>query len=99
MNNAVTEDSLDVLIEKVEKDLLDIIVKELENSKLEPEKAQQLAKDFLALLPINHKVELLQKLHKLSGTYPQAQSVFVKYAVPFEEEETHRKLASMANLI
>ena len=87
------------LLENVEGDLLSAIIENMKHNKITTQEAQQLAKDFLALLPIHDKYDLLKKLKDLGGKYDEAQSVFLKYAKPEEEKDRHEKLVSMAEHI
>ncbi len=99
MTQPSAADPMQPLVAQVEEDLLDQIVKDLENNELSAQQAQKLAQDFLAILPTKDKHDLLIKLRNLGNTYKEAQAVFVKYAVPYEEELRHKKLHKMALLI
>jgi hypothetical protein len=57
--------------------------------------AQKLAKDFLALLPMQDKEDLLHKLNELGKKYHEANAVYVKYAAPYEEEKRQKLLDEM----
>lgn len=83
----------------VEKELLVEIVKRLDEQKMSEVDAQQLAKDFLALLPIQDKKDLLDKLNKFSQANSEAKGVYLKYMVPHEEEDRLRKLELMSQHI
>lgn len=80
----------------VERDLLDQITTHLKQSKMTGEEARKLAKDFLAVLPVQDKEELLGKLKKLGEEFPEAQSVFLKYAKEDEMNTRDQKLSQMA---
>ena len=81
------EDELKTLEESIEKELLDLILKHLEEGTLELEKAQEISKEYLALLPFHDKPELLKKLGSLSSKYQEAQGVFAKFAGGIEKED------------
>lgn len=91
--------SLQALVENVEKELLDEIIKNLEQNTLSEEEAQEIAQEFLALLPIEDKQDLLKKLHELSVDHIQTQPVYLQYAKPFEEEEREKKLKQISHHI
>ncbi|SRR5258706_16405345 len=99
MNQNQPDASLQQLVEQIEKDLLDHIYLGVQDKEISPDEAQQLAKDFLALLPFRDKKDLLDKLNELGKHHKDAQKLYMKYGVPFEEEERHRKLAAMRDHI
>lgn len=78
---------------QIEESLLDQIIADLREGKMILGEAKYLAKDFLALLPVKSKEELLDKLYNLKQTYPQARKVFGNYFQRFEEEKTAQRLA------
>lgn len=63
-------------INNVEDELFEIILKHLEENKIAVDKAQELAREFLAVLPIASQQDLLHKLQALSDTYPEAKEVY-----------------------
>jgi hypothetical protein len=87
------------IIIDIEKDLLLEIIKRVDEQKMTEEQAQQLAKDFLALLPIQDKKDLLDKLSKFSQANNEAAGTYLKYAAPYAEEERLRKLELMSKHI
>jgi hypothetical protein len=84
------------LVEQIEKDLLDEILKNLEQNSITPEQAEKAAKEFLALLPIEDKHQLLEKLGKYSKMHVEGKNLYMKYAAPIEEEERQQKVAEMS---
>lgn len=91
--------SIDPLVEEIEKDLLKHIVENMEQGKITVEKSQQLAKEFLGLLPVVDKQDLLNKLNVLGKSYPEAQAVYLDLALPYEEEQRQQKLQKMSEMI
>jgi len=91
----MADDATKALLEQIEKDLLSAIVENIKEEKMTPEQAEKTAKEFLALLPIEDKHDLLVKLGKFSAGHVEGKSLFIKYAAPIEEEERQKKLASM----
>ena len=65
-------------VEAIEEALLDLMMERLDAEKMTPEQAQQLAKDFLALLPIHDKKELLVKLRQLSEKHVDANELYIE---------------------
>lgn len=91
--------SMDPFLEEIEKKLLEHITGNMEKGKITIEQSQQLAKEFLALLPVADKEDLLKKLSVLGRTYPEAQAVYLDYALPYEEQQRQQKLTKMSELI
>lgn len=94
-----TTDPVQNLVIDVEKDLLYQIMLHMRQRKISKEQAQQLAKDFLALLPVLDKKDLLDKLYQLGQNNPEAKEVYIKYAAPYFEEERLKKLQLMTQHI
>jgi len=90
-----TDMDMALLTVDVEKDLLFYIIVNLEKNSISYEQSQQLAREFLSLLPLHDKQDLLDKLLTVRQKNPGVNEVYVKYAVPFEEEEKQRKLEEM----
>lgn len=95
----MADDSTQALVNAIEKELLLAIVKNLEENNMSKEQAQRLAREFLALLPIHDKHELLEKLSKFSKVHVEAKSLFLKYGAPIEDEERKQKLELMSQHI
>ncbi len=72
----------------VEEELLDIIIKHLENNSLSTDTAKKLASDFLDLLPVKNRVELLEKLKLLGEHYSEAKFV---YSLEFSKDQTEKE--------
>jgi hypothetical protein len=86
-------------VSSVEDELLTLIVQHLEENKLEPAKAQQLARDFLAILPVADQHELLQKLKELGGTYAEAQILYIEELAKIDEMKKDDVLNHMRSAI
>lgn len=80
------------IVTDVEKELLQAIIKNLKANMMTEEQARQVAREFLALLPMQDKKDLLDKLYAFSKKHVEAKGVYLKYAKPFEEEERLKKL-------
>ncbi len=83
----------------VEKELLELILTHLENNKIDADKAQQLAKDFLAILPVADQKDLLEKLQSLSNTYEEAKELYVDELTKVSNEQRDLALTSMRDAI
>lgn len=85
----------------VEKDLLLHIILPLSKNQITYEQAHMLAKQFLSLLPLQDKQDLLGKLQKVGEDYPNIgiNEIYLKYALPYEEEERQKKLETMRDHI
>jgi hypothetical protein len=95
----MADQSMQAITEDVEKDLLEAIIENLEQNKIDTDEAKKVAKDFLSLLPIQDKKDLLEKLNTLSKSHTETQNLYLKYARPIEEEEKQRKLSLMSEHI
>lgn len=84
---------------EVERDLLQEIIKNVKEERMTEAQARQAARDFLAILPLEDKQDLLEKLSEFSRTHVEAKGVFVKYAKPIEEEERLKKISMMSQHI
>jgi hypothetical protein len=93
MKNHIDNKELEKYINDIKQDLLFHIITNLRAEKVTLGQAKYLSKDFLALLPVQDKEEILNKLYSLTSLYGEARAVFVKYIGPFEEEKTMKKLA------
>lgn len=90
-----TSDMLPQLLTSVEKDLLQHIITNLRDRRMNVGEAQKLAHEFLSLLPMADKEDLLQKLNTLGQTYVSAREVYAQYAAPHEEEKRQKLLTAM----
>ena len=90
---------MDDLIKQVEEDLLKHIVANMEKSTLSVEQSQQLARDFLAILPAKDKADLLDKLNGLGQTYDEAKAVYLDFAKPYHAEKREQALSQLSQLI
>ena len=90
-------DQMQNITKKVETDLLNSIINNLKQNNINTDGAKKLAQDFLSLLPIQDKQDLLGKLQLLSTIHTQAQVIYLKYAKPYEEEERQEKLTLISN--
>ena len=95
----MADDAMQAVTTQIENELLDIITQNLEHEKMTVEEAQAIAKEFLALLPLQDKKDLLDKLNKLSHDHGETKGLYLKYVKPYEEEERQRKLALMSEHI
>jgi uncharacterized membrane-anchored protein YjiN (DUF445 family) len=91
--------SMQDIVTDVEKELLQAIIKNLKANLMTEDQARELAREFLALLPMQDKKDLLTKLYSFSQKHVEAKSVYLKYAKPFEEEERVKKLELMSQHI
>ncbi len=90
---------MQTLTEDVEKELLDEIIRNLDQATITVEEAQLVAQEFLTLLPMQDKKDLLEKLYKLSRDHTETKELYLKYAKPIEEEDRQQKLALMSEHI
>lgn len=86
-------------VQVVEKELTDIIVQYLKENKMELLTAQKLAADFLAVLPIQSRADLLQKLKDLSTKYKEVKSVYTHALGKVIQENDEQRLTAMRDHI
>ncbi len=86
-------------IEKVKKELLELIVEHLKQNKINAPEAQQLARDFLAALPIKDQADLLTKLKGLGEKYKEANEVYLEELEKVTDEKRDQTLNSMRDFI
>lgn len=94
-----SQQALQSFVENVERDLLTVIQEHLSKGTLPLEKAQEVAREFLAVLPVHDKAELLMKLSDLGKKYAEAQAVYLKYAAPEDESMRQTRLTAMSGHI
>lgn len=93
------DQSMQALITDVEKELLQTIITNLKSDSMNVEQGRQLAREFLSLLPMQDKKDLLEKLLTFSQKHAEAKGMYLKVAKPFEEEERLKKLEQMSQHI
>ena len=90
---------MQTITKDIEKELLSIIIDNLKQAKMTVEQARSLSREFLALLPLQDKKDLLEKLYKFEVKHGVTKSLYLKFAVPIEEEERQKKLTLMSQHI
>ena len=95
----MADPAMQTITTDVEKDLLAAIIDSLKQNSLQVDQARALAREFLALLPMEDKRDLLDKLYKFSQEHSEVKDIYLKYAKPFEEEDRQQKLALMSEHI
>lgn len=95
----MADQSMQTITTDVEKDLLQAIIDNLKKNSIKIDEARKLAREFLALLPMQDKKDLMEKLYKFSQDHTETKSIYLKYAKPYEEEERQRKLTLMSEHI
>lgn len=86
-------------IDAIEKELLEVIARHLEDNKMDIKTAQKLAKDFLGVLPIQNREDLLTKLKTLGTTYEEAQEVYLQESSKDTVVKEQQALATMSDAI
>src|SRR5258708_36633285 len=95
----MVDQTMQTITKDVENDLLGVIVQNLREHKFKVEQAKQLAREFLVLLPLQDKRDLLEKLYKLELKHSETKAIYLKYAIPIEEEDRLKKLELMSQHI
>jgi hypothetical protein len=85
--------------EAVEKELLDLIIRYLRQSQIDVRTASKLARDFLAVLPMKNRQDLLQKLKDLSENYDAVKLVYQQELSKDEGEREKQALKQMQHAI
>lgn len=86
-------------VEEVKKELLELIITHLKQNKIQASQAQQLARDFLAVLPIKDQADLLAKLKNLGEKYKEANEVYLEELQKATDEKRDQTLNQMRDLI
>lgn len=86
-------------VEIVKKELLELIIEHLKLNKIQADQAQQLARDFLAILPVSDQSDLLQKLKTLGETYKEAEEVYLDELSKATDEKRDMTLNQMRDFI
>lgn len=86
-------------VEEVKKELLELIIEHLKQNKIQATEAQQLARDFLAVLPIKDQADLLSKLKNLGEKYKEANEVYLDELSKASEEKRDQALSLMRDYI
>ena len=86
-------------VKAVEKELLDLIIAHLKANKIEVEKARQLARDFLAVLPVKDQKDLLEKLRSLGEQYEEAKEIYAEELAKVSEGIREQTLNQMRDFI
>ncbi len=97
--NQINPQDFPGLLDQVEKDLMRHIIDNMKNKRMHLEDAKRLAKEFLALLPISDKGDLLDKLNVLSLKYGPAKEIYVKFNGSEEEVKRQKLLSQMRDHI
>ena|SRR3989344_6842098 len=86
-------------VEAVKRELVELIIKHLKENKLPAEKAKKLAEDFLNVLPIKDRQDLLEKLKNLGENYLEAKEVYVDELKRASEKKRIDTLSQMRDHI
>ena len=86
-------------VEAVKRELAELIIKHLKENKLPAEKAKKLAEDFLNVLPIKDRQDLLEKLKNLGENYLEAKEVYVDELKRASEKKRIDTLSQMRDHI
>lgn len=86
-------------VEAVKKELLELIITHLKQNKIQAPAAQQLARDFLNILPIKDQADLLVKLKNLGEKYKEAEEVYLGELEKASEDTRDQVLIQMRDQI
>lgn len=86
-------------VELVKKELLELIIEHLKQNKIEAAQAQQLARDFLAILPIKDQADLLEKLKVLGSKYKEANEIYLGKLEEATNDSTDQALTQVRDQI
>jgi|GEM_PF-4117796 len=87
--------ALATTVESIERELLTEIMQAIQHNEMTPDDAQKLAQEFLRLLPVQDKQDLLAKLRNLGDKNKQAKFVYNSYAAELEEQKRQQTLDIM----
>lgn len=83
----------------IEAELLAMIIQHLKNNQMDVVTASELAKDFLNLLPIQNREDLLSKLKSLGDKYAEAKQIYTTELSVNVEEKERNALRQMSDSI
>lgn len=83
----------------IEKELLELIIVHLKANKIDVEKARQLAKDFLAVLPVKDQKDMLEKLKGLGEQYEEAKQIYSEELAKISDKIREETLTQMRDFI
>lgn len=86
-------------VEEVKKELLELIIEHLKQNKIQADEAQQLARDFLSVLPIKDQADLLSKLKNLGEKYKEANEVYLDELSKASDNQRDQALSQMRDHI
>lgn len=86
-------------VEAIKRELVELIIKHLRENRIPVDKAKQLAKDFLNILPISDQQDLLNKLKNLGDSYGEAKEIYVRELTKASEQNRERALSQIRDHI
>jgi len=86
-------------MDAVERKLLELIVQHLQDNKMDVPTAQKLARDFLSVLPVQSRADLLNKLKNLGEKYDEAKQVYFQESSKDNEAKEKEALYNMTHAI
>lgn len=90
---------MEELTSEVEKKLFACLVEHIKRSQLTVGQAQDMAKEFTALLPAQNKEALINILQRVGEHFSPAQEVYLSYAKSDEENLKEQTLSQVGPLI
>ena len=86
-------------VKVIEDELVEIIIQSLKKNKIDTTQAQNLAADFLAVLPITDQQDLLNKLKYLGQQHPETQPLYVEEITKITNQRRDETLTQMRQAI
>ena len=88
-------DNFSDYVKDVERDLINHIITNMKHREIALEEEKKLATEFLNLLPMTDKEDLLNKLNNLGQKYEEVREVYADFIAPHEEEKRQKMLHAM----
>lgn len=82
-------------LDAIENELLELIARHLQDNKMDAQTAQKLATDFLAVLPIQNRQDLLNKLKNLGEKYGEVKQVYMQ---EFSKDTTAKEQEALTKM-
>lgn len=98
-DTAVRDNGVEKYLEEAEKELLQIIIDNMEKGEMTLDDAHILARDYMALLPVTDKNDLMHKLEEYTNMHPGTQSIVDKVKQLVEVSRSRDTLEKMKHLI
>ena len=93
------KEELEKLTQDVKRDVMYFVISDMRKQQLSMSQAREIAKDLLAIFPVESFTELMDKLRILGDIYMEVRAVFIKYAKVYYEKQKAYVLGNISELL